>query len=101
MNETARQCRVKAKAYAEFEDDTYLYPLLMGAADTIEMLEEKVKILASDAGVRACDVDNLAQVRFSLKELTRRVSQLQSEGDQLWAEFKEHLTDDPDFPPSR
>jgi hypothetical protein len=101
MNETARQCRVKAEVYAVGAEDTYLYPLLMDAADTIEMLEEKVKILTSKAGVRACDVDNLAQVRFNLKELNRRVSQLQSEGDQLWSEFKAHLTDDPDFPPSR
>lgn len=95
VNETARQCRVKAEAYADFSDDTYLYPLLMDAAETIEMLEEKVKILTSETGVRACDVDNLAKVRFQLKEVFRRLAKLETEGDQLFAE----LRDDPDFPP--
>ena len=95
MNETARQCRVKAEAYADFRDDTYLRPLLMSAADTIEILEEKVKILTSEAGVRACDVDNLASVRFRMQEVTRRVARLEAAGDQLWAEFR----DDHDFPP--
>ena len=96
VNETARQCRVKAEAYADFSDDTYLHPLLMDAADTIEVLEEKVRILTSKAGVRACDVDNLAGVRVMLKEFSRRLARLESEGDQLGAAFR----DDPDFPPS-
>lgn len=95
MNETARRCRVKAEAYADFAEDTYLHPLLMSAADTIDVLEEKVKVLTSKAGVRACDVDNLAHVRFCLKELSRRLARLESEGDQLGAAFR----DDPDFPP--
>lgn len=95
MNETARRCRVKAEAYADFAEDTYLHPLLMSAADTIDVLEEKVKVLTSKAGVRACDVDNLAHVRFGLKELSRRLARLESEGDQLGAAFR----DDPDFPP--
>jgi len=96
MNETARQCRIKAEAYADFLDDTYLHPLLMGAADTIDVLEEKVKILTSKAGVRACDADNLARVRFTLKEVSRRLARLESEGEQLEAAFR----DDPDFPPN-
>ena len=95
MNETARQCRVKAEAYAEYADDTYLYPLLMSAADTIELLEEKVKILTSESGVRACDVDNLASVRLTLKQFSRRLARLESDGEQLGA----MLRDDPDFPP--
>jgi hypothetical protein len=96
VNETARQCRVKAEAYADFADDTYLYPLLMSAADTIEVLEEKVSVLTSKAGVRACDLDNLASVRFRLKEFSRRLARLESEGDQLGAAFR----DDQDFPPA-
>lgn len=95
VNEVARQCRVKAKAYADCEVDTYLNPLLLSAADTIDLLEEKVRILTSKAGVRACDVDNLASVRFALKELSWRIAKLESDGDQLFAEFR----DDPDFPP--
>jgi hypothetical protein len=96
MNETARQCRIKAEAYVDFSDDTYLHPLLMSAADTIDVLEEKVKILTSKAGVRACDADNLASVRFTLKEVSRRLARLESEGHQLGAAFR----DDPDFPPN-
>lgn len=94
MNETARQCRVKAEAYADFLEDTYLHPLLMSAADTIDVLEEKVKILTSKAGVRACDVENLASMRFRLGELSRRLARLESDGDQLDAAFR----DDPDYP---
>lgn len=95
MNETARQCRVKAEAYFEHAEDAYLYPLLMSAADTIELLEEKVKIMASDAGVRACGVENLASLRLRVNEMTRRLARLEAQGDQLLAEFR----DDPDFPP--
>ena len=77
MNEVARQCRVKAEAYEDFSDDTYLRPLLMGAADSIEILEEKVRLLKLAAGARACNVDELAGVNFRMNEISRRLDRLE------------------------
>lgn len=77
MSEIARQCRVKAEVYAEGAEDTYLYPLLMSAADTIEVLEEKVKVLLAKSGLMRHEVDDLADVRFRIKEVCRRLDRLE------------------------
>lgn len=82
MNEVARQCRVKADAYENFQDDTYLRPLLMSAADSIEILEEKVRILKLSASSKTVCADELADVKFQMIEIRRRLNNLELLSDE-------------------
>jgi uncharacterized small protein (DUF1192 family) len=89
MNEIARQLRIKAEAYEDFKEDTYLWCLLKDAADTIEVLSEQVSVLTSESGVSACDSRNLASLRFSIKELTRRINAMQGDLDRFESELRD------------
>ena len=89
VNDIARQLRIKADAYEDFKDDTYLHCLLKGAADTIEVLTEQVVLLTTQTGIQACRSADMAAIRFRITELTRRANSLQALGEQLEAELRD------------
>jgi hypothetical protein len=88
-NELARQLRVKADAYEDFKEDTYLHCLLADAADAIDLLTEQVNVLSTKAGVAACDAKQLAQMRFRIDELYRRSNSMLATIDQLEKEVRD------------